>query len=911
MTLRHASVILPCHGWDDFPTHLGSQASAELLAAWTALWHPTILAATEQLPGWHQAEEPPDPSSLERELVLVPPPSRERMPSDWCDRFAATAPLNPLPVLTTASRPATVAAILAHVSRDTTPAISVDPTIAADFHALGYAYLHVDLLTRAMRYSSVLNTEHFSAATIAAARAAHTGNTTAMQEELARAFDLLNDARHHVYSVDYYVVDLTLVADSVLGEPLRAKLTSGVPTNVLIAGEQIEQLATAHPATLAALRSAVAADTASIIGGKFVHRSTSYEGPEALVAEISRGQQTALQYIGREYEIFGQFDSTFTPLLPQVLRSFGFKGALHCAFDGGTLPRADQRKTNWGTDSESSVEALCVTPLSAADPDTWLSLPKKVGDSIAHDHVATVVLAGYPGAECEYLDDLRRAARFGTVLGKLITLDEYFQITRQSDDWVRFSPREYANRSQLSWSADALSNQVAANQREATAVHRQIAAGLAAATGLKPCDTPTTPTDSHVVINPWSFETNYIFGLDPLTTTATSPASTSPATGTAKPALLPDVLACGYRALLPSVVVSPVALAEDLVLRNERLEVAISQKTGGIQSLRMHRDRSTRVSQRLVFHHETSKSVIESQMVAGRVRISRNDELVGEITSSGRLLDPKGKLLANFTQRVRVVRGILPIIIEVELEPQQMPSGNPWKSYFASRIAWVDEALAIRRGTNWAGRETEREQIESPEWVEIDDVIGRVTCFAMGLPFHRRAAPNWLDTLLFIDGESARHFHFALGLDMKNPAQAAPALWACGQPYIAEMPGAQSAPRGWFLHAGAKNVLITHVEPLYSKPPTTTDDPTPPTAPGSAGGSTEPPTASTTPIGIRARLYETDGRDTRTTLTAFRPFTSARLTDFRGNPIEVLSLSNGAAEFDLPPYRYLQVEAEW
>ncbi|MFO0789301.1 MAG: hypothetical protein U0805_07585 [Pirellulales bacterium] len=911
MTLRRASVILPCHGWDDFPTHLGSQASAELLAAWTALWHPTILAATEQLPGWHQAEEPPDPSSLERELVLVPPPSRERMPSDWCDRFAATAPLNPLPVLTTASRPATVAAILAHVSRDTTPAISVDPTIAADFHALGYAYLHVDLLTRAMRYSSVLNTEHFSAATIAAARAAHTGNTTAMQEELARAFDLLNDARHHVYSVDYYVVDLTLVADSVLGEPLRAKLTSGVPTNVLIAGEQIEQLATAHPATLAALRSAVAADTASIIGGKFVHRSTSYEGPEALVAEISRGQQTALQYIGREYEIFGQFDSTFTPLLPQVLRSFGFKGALHCAFDGGTLPRADQRKTNWGTDSESSVEALCVTPLSAADPDTWLSLPKKVGDSIAHDHVATVVLAGYPGAECEYLDDLRRAARFGTVLGKLITLDEYFQITRQSDDWVRFSPREYANRSQLSWSADALSNQVAANQREATAVHRQIAAGLAAATGLKPCETPTTPTDSHVVINPWSFETNYIFGLDPLTTTATSPASTSPATAPAKPALLPDVLACGYRALLPSVVVSPVALAEDLVLRNERLEVAISQKTGGIQSLRMHRDRSTRVSQRLVFHHETSKSVIESQMVAGRVRISRNDELVGEITSSGRLLDPKGKLLANFTQRVRVVRGILPIIIEVELEPQQMPSGNPWKSYFASRIAWVDEALAIRRGTNWAGRETEREQIESPEWVEIDDVIGRVHLLRDGpaVPSPRRP-------------QLARH-------PALHRRRIGPPLPLRPRPRYEKPRASRSSPVGLRPTVHRRNAgrpigpprLVSprrrqeraHHARRTSlfKPPATTDDPESPTAPGSAGGSTEPPTASTTPIGIRARLYETDGRDTRTTLTAFRPFTSARLTDFRGNPIEVLSLSNGAAEIDLPPYRYLQVEAEW
>ena len=81
MPICHASLILPCSGWDDFPTHLGDEASAELLSAWTALWHPALIAAMERLPGWHRADEPPDPASLENELILVPPPSRQRMPS--------------------------------------------------------------------------------------------------------------------------------------------------------------------------------------------------------------------------------------------------------------------------------------------------------------------------------------------------------------------------------------------------------------------------------------------------------------------------------------------------------------------------------------------------------------------------------------------------------------------------------------------------------------------------------------------------------------------------------------------------------------------------------------------------------------------------------------------------------------
>ena len=52
-------------------------------------------------------------------------------------------------------------------------------------------------------------------------KSAVAGNEQAMQDELVRAFDLLADARNHVYSVDFYVVDVTLLANSTLGESLR------------------------------------------------------------------------------------------------------------------------------------------------------------------------------------------------------------------------------------------------------------------------------------------------------------------------------------------------------------------------------------------------------------------------------------------------------------------------------------------------------------------------------------------------------------------------------------------------------------------------------------------------------------------------------------------------------------------
>src|SRR5262249_39019014 len=161
----------------------------------------------------------------------------------------------------------------------------------------------------------------------------------------------------------------------------------------------------------------------------------------------------------------------------------------------------------------------------------------------------------------------------------------------------------------------------------------------------------------------------------------------------------------------------------------EQFELTVSKKTGGIQSLRTHRDRNTRVSQRLVFHHELGDGPAQTQMVADRIGISRNDSVVGEITSHGRVLGPPRDVLSNYTQRVRAVRGVPGAIVDVDLDPQHIPAGDIWKSYFASRLAWSEEALAIRCGKNWGGLETTRERIESPEWIEIDDGIGKIICF--------------------------------------------------------------------------------------------------------------------------------------------------------------------------------------
>ena len=251
---------------------------------------------------------------------------------------------------------------------------------------------------------------------------------------------------------------------------------------------------------------------------------------------------------------------------------------------------------------------------------------------------------------------------------------------------------------------------------------------------------------------------------------------------------LPEVPGCGFASFATAVGPPSKAIAEGLTLRTERFELTVSKKTGGIQSLRTLRDRNTRVSQRLVFHHQLGEEPAQTQMVADRVEVSRNDSVVGEITSQGRVLGAAGDVLAKFTQRVRAVRGLPAMIVDVELDPQHLPAGDIWKSYFASRLAWSVESLSIRRGKNWSGLETTRECIDSSEWVEIDDGIGHVTCFALGLPFHRVAGPQWLDTLLLVAGEERRRFQFAIGIDQSYPTHAALSLLSACDPYICASP---------------------------------------------------------------------------------------------------------------------------
>ena len=82
-------------------------------------------------------------------------------------------------------------------------------------------------------------------------------------------------------------------------------------------------------------------------------------------------------------------------------------------------------------------------PLDANRPDSFTELAEKIGHAMDHDHVATVAFAHWPGHTSPYYDDLRRIMAIAPVIGKFVTLDQYFADTDSSGTYARFNPDDY------------------------------------------------------------------------------------------------------------------------------------------------------------------------------------------------------------------------------------------------------------------------------------------------------------------------------------------------------------------------------------------------------------------------------------------------------------------------------------
>lgn len=945
MKYQQLIIALPCHSLEDFPLYHSGESAEGLLAGWTCLWHPALIASAEAIVTWCRCDTPP--GDVAGRLIVIPAVGSTELPTGFAQRAKEQGAVV---IRKQHVRSEMVATALAGLDGGDG---GVPAELASDFFALGYCYLQVQLLTRQMRYASNLDEVHFKNVVVEAAQAALRGELDHARERLQACFNLLAEERDRYYPVEAFILDLTLVGPTVMGKALRDEIggkeeqAASLPhVNLLLSGETLELMAAKEPETLAALKAAVTEGRVGLVGGHYREAQTPLLSRETLLDDLRLGAETYERHLGRRPQVYGRYRFGLSPVMPQLLAKFGFVGALHVPFEDGRVPEGTQFKVRWEGSDGSAIDAIAKPPLEATKAETFLGLAVKMGESMDRDHVATVCLAHWPGQASVWFEDLRRIASYCPALGRFLTIDEYFektdvpaQLDRHAIDQYR---TPYLKQQVIRRTPDPISGVIRYWQRRAAEQARSALATLAAlvrgmvreegptlggridacfedATARERDDAsldallserinsaaadlaqviPTGKTvaqQGYLVFNPCSFVRRMglqlpgLAGLPPLGRPIYA-ADTSHGTTH----VVVDVPPMGFAWIAPATEKQKpgkkeIALAEGNTLRNEYFETLINTTTGALQAVHEYSARNNRMSQQVALRmaesdNDNDDGSTYSVMAADKVEVTASSTAMGEITSSGRLLDRRGKVLARFVQKYQVWRGSRVLRVELELDPLEELKSDPWNSYYCVRWAWSDEAAELSRAVNETRFVSDAKRFEAPHYIEIADTKNRTTILTGGAPYHRRSEYRLLDTILIVRGETKRKFTFGIGIELAQPLQDALGLLTPSVMLSRQSPPPTPASSSWLFHLDAKNVVATHWEPLIRDGKT---------------------------LGFRARLVEIAGRPGQVGLSAFRPISAAKLLDFRGEVLGDAKVEQGKVMLDLAASEWVQVEAQW
>ena len=731
-------VFLPCHSLDDFPTWLEDREADGLLAAWTAAWHPALIAEVGSAPGWTSVETPPaDPAPL---LGIVPPACDER--------FAALLDMAGLVgsrfVRHVDRRDAIVAAARAALAGEGA-CVAADTPLVADFHALGLARLLAELLARRMRSSTDIVTADFNAAVVAAARAAVAGDEPAAREGLRECFAALEATRSQYYPVDVWLLDLVLVAESTLGRRLARELDAPTPLGLVVTGRLLERLGREDPSLLARLRDSVAAGGVEVVGGRDDDTPVDFQLLETLAASLDRGRAICRDLLGTAPVTFGQCAGGSSAFLPRLLVDRGYRGAIWNLFDGTALPDPHSSRIRWQGSDGTCIEAVARPPLDARAAGTILQLAGKIGDAMDHDHTCVVPFAHYAGTASPWFDDLRRIGAWTSLFGRFVTPATLLAETEHAGTLADFPADAFppALPSDTAGAADPIAARVAA--AEAEAAH--------------------------------------------LSTTVPPLASSAPAVAPA-PAARPAGSSRAWLRVARSLFGSGNDDEARLALANSALRITVHPRTGGVLSLRAPGVRGNRLSQALAVRStrpappvgavwESAEERAEySRMVAER--IDRESDTV--IVSRGALVTAAGTRIGGFTQRIALV-GALPLVrLDVDVQLDGPISGPLFEAHVACRFAWNEnDDIDLARSLHGESIATERTRFTAPHFLELQPADprggeGRVLIATGGLPWHVRSTPHTVDTILLGPGSARASRRLALGLGIGAPRPVALAL---------------------------------------------------------------------------------------------------------------------------------------
>lgn len=846
----------------------------------------------------------------------------------------------------------------------------------ADFYALGYAYLQIQLMTRKIRYSSNLNQQAFNNQLIDASKFFAAADHVQCRAAIDACYDLLAQEKNNYYPVRPTLIDLVLTTPHTVDARLKQELASNHPLNLHFTAETIDA---ADRELIDALKSAIEQQRVSVVGGNDLELPDTLLSPESTLNQLQRGcsrLQTRLQY---DVGVFMRQRFGLMASIPNLLNQLEFTGAMHTSLRGGKFPTGSMGTIRWSGDGKGSIIAKAETLLDASDPATMLDLGVKIGKQIDSAHESTCTFAHWPGRCDQTFKDLLRVAKRSEVLGVWLTLDDHFDSVYDPGYDDNFSSEEYV--------APFLNEAIAQQSTVplSTTIHYwrhyyrlQQIRGLVALLAVETLQSaPSNPQDADTVPAPpvralpftgnqirswvdrcdqwqqqidaatadWNFNpeshrqlTQSIDDGQQQLVAAISMIKSADDTSPSFPVLLnplffnrqvvatlPDdpswlsfykskrphlihqkidqgsdckrVLCAEIKGtgMTPAAVGLSVAAGETALwhseknaihkepsvldgdkLQNEFFVATVDRKTGALRNLLFHGQRGNRCSQRLIWQNGPSSP--RSTMVCDTFETTAIGIVGGAIKTTGRIV-ANNQTVANFTQTFELYRGQSVLKVAIDLQPT-IDVGNSKQKYFAHRVAWRDEGCKIFGSDQFVISELYSPQIQSPNFVHIQNLDYSLTLLSGGLAYHHRIDRRQLDTLLITGNESQRSFEIGLGIDLKYPLKSAIDF---ATPVLT-MPSGPSKATQYF-HLDSKNVLVTSVRPVFS------DD--------------------QRVIGFDFRFQETQRRGGKTTLYLPFKISTACRTNFKGvvtqRLLQTPSPEATQVEFEFAAADYFQI----
>lgn len=743
MTPERTTVFLPCHTLDDFPTWLQEDEADDLLAAWTAAWHPALVAAVGAVPAWASIDLPVPAGPI---LGIVP--------ATWDDRFAAqfdaACTVGSSFVRCTAGGDAIVRAAADRLAMP--PGDLPGAALADDFAAVGLAALLAELLARRMRTHADLESTGFPASVVAAARAAVAGRGEDARGSLREAFDAVSATRSRYYPVDSYAVDLVLLAATSSGAAIAAAIDSPVPVTVAATGAVLETLSVSQREAIGRLRDAVEAGRVEVCGGPASVAPLDMTTPESARRSFEDGIEAFVRHLGAAPASFARLGGGAAHLIPQLVAGRGMQGGIWTMFDGSPLPDVGGGIIRWQSGT-AAIDLLAAAPLDSGAARTVLAIHETLGDALDRDHVAAVLFAQYAGAASRWHRLVRRIAAATNLLGTFVTPGELARRAAGAGTPIALEPDAFPPT--LPESAA-----VAADPTIEAAIARVAAEANAIVTASAP----------------WS-----------VASSSPSPPPSAPAAASRRRWLSFATAAGSGRDL------------GRLTLDNGLLRAEAHARTGGLLSLRRDRNGANRLSQQLAIRttRPASGGVWESPddraeyttMAVDAVERESADSDVGAIVSRGRLVARDGAVTARYRQRLSLVAGAPVAILEVEVRLERPLAGSLLENHVAARFAWHEnEHVELRRSVLTQSAVTERMRFAAPHFIEIvpetprvDRTADTVAILTGGLPWHVRSTPHVLDSILGGGEAAVMTRRMAVGLGLQRP-------WDCALAFAAHAP---------------------------------------------------------------------------------------------------------------------------